>query len=307
MKNRIKSMLAFTLSISLFAAGCKPGRENGKDISTEKYTGPYELATPTGTRVASDEPDFPEEIVYWDPQRNLKPEYSPKEAAEKYAFIVNHTTLIYTSCEDLQMRHSFRCVDYGSHLFVNSNGLICLDQSGEILKGNATFLDLDTIDCTSSDQVISELPYKFVGPMGYYSEENSDFDINVIESTEDHVLVHIRNSKEEPSHEALYYGRPVGKTWVLVFCNIWVTQTAHLEDADIPVFTHYAEILFDHLSPDDGTEPYIYDKIVNTPLPEGVKLSGFNELFEIVTSSISLKIRRDHQRDPESSFITISF
>ena len=286
MKNSIKSMLAFTLSISLFAAGCMPGRENGKDISTEKYTGPYELATPTGTRVTSDEPDFPEEIVYWDPQRNLKPEYSPKEAAEKYAFIVNYTTLIHTSCEELQMRHSFRCVDYGSHLFVNSNGLICLDQSGEILRENATFLDLDTIDCTSSDQVISELPYKFVGPMGYYSE---DFDINVIESTEDHVLVHI--------HEALYYGKPVGKTWVLVFCNIWVTQTAHLEDADIPVFTHYAETLFDHLSPDDGTEPYIYDKIVNTPLPNGVRLSGFNELNEIITTSTGLKIRRDQDSD----------
>ena len=214
MKNSIKSMLAFTLSISLFAAGCKPGRENGKDISIEKYTGPYELATPTGTRVTSDEPDFPEEIVYWDPQRNLKPEYSPKEAAEKYAFIVNYTTLIYTSCEELQMRHSFRCVDYGSHLFVNSNGLICLDQSGEIL-----------------------------------------------------------------------------------FCNIWVTQTAHLEDADIPVFTHYAETLFDHLSPDDGTEPYIYDKIVNTPLPNGVRLSGFNELNEIITTSTGLKIRRDQDSD----------
>ncbi len=308
MKKNMITKLAVALSLILVitASGCrkndagssdrKKGRSSSdqeESLSVSVYTGPYELAVPTGTRVTSDEPDMPEEIVYWDPQRDLKAEYTLKEATEKYAFIVDYTTLIYTACDELQTQHEFICVDYGSHLFSNHNTILCLNSDGKVLEGNVSYLELDTMDGTSADQVISELPYKFAGPMGGYSEENSTLDIRVIENTEDHVLVHIRDSKDEPSHEALYYAKPVGGTWILVIRNVWNTQTAYLEDKDIPVFTHYAEILLNHLGPDDGKEPYIYDKIVNTPFLGGMRLAGFNYLSRAGTSSISLRTYRD--------------
>ena len=91
------------------------------DTRSSKYTGGYELAIPTGTRVMSDDPELPEEIVYWDPERYLAPEYTLEEATERYAFVADHTTLIYNSCDELSMSHEFRCVDYGSRLFSNRN------------------------------------------------------------------------------------------------------------------------------------------------------------------------------------------
>ena len=308
-KNMItKLAIALALILVITASGCRKNDTGSSSHKTDRssseqkesdsislYTGSYNLAVPTGTREPSDEPDMPEEIVYWDPQRDLKAEYTLKEATEKYAFIVDYTTLIYTACDELQTQHKFICVDYGSHLFSNHNSVTCLDSEGKVLKGNVSYLDLATMDGTSADQVISELPYKFVGPMRSwsYSEETSSLDIRIIEHTEDHVLVHIRDSKDEPSHEALYYAKPVGGTWILVIRNVWNTQTAYLEDKDIPVFTHYAEILLNHLGPDDGKEPYIYDKIVNTPFLGGMRLSGFNYLSSAGTSSISLRTRRD--------------
>ncbi|MBR2750840.1 MAG: hypothetical protein IKD90_06895 [Clostridiales bacterium] len=283
-KKKTKIIVAFILSVFIMTAGCK------KDMASRisEYTGSYELATPTGTRVLSDEPDLPEEIVYWDPHRELKPEYTLKEATEKYAFIVNHTSLIYTACDDLAMTHTFRCVDYGHHLFTNFNTVICLDPNGEVHDGLTSYLDLDTVACTSSDQLISVLPHKFVGPMGYYSEESSDLDINVIESADNYALVHIQDYREE----SLYYGRPLGKTWLLIRCNRYFHQDKKFTEKDISDFKQYADILFDHLSPDNGTEPYIYDKIVNTPLLSGMHLTGFNSLDKISSSSISLLTRK---------------
>ncbi|HBY32883.1 MAG TPA: hypothetical protein DEG74_03860, partial [Clostridiales bacterium] len=104
----------------------------GNETRSSQYTGRYELAIPTGTREMSDDPDLPEEIVYWDPTRVLDPEYTLEAATEKYAFVADHTTLIYNRCDELSMLHSFRCVDYGSRLFSNKNSAKCLDPDGKI-------------------------------------------------------------------------------------------------------------------------------------------------------------------------------
>ena len=243
LKKNIKHIVSSVLSLSILlaAAGC---RKNVKDIATDntgsyetipstetlatsdepdlskesvstKYTGSYEIATPTGTRVDSDDPYLPEEIVYWDPDRELMPEYTLKEATEKYAFIVDHTTLIYTACDDLEAHHTFICSDYGDRLFSNYNNFDCLDPNGESHKWTFLPLELDTLKCSSSKQLIDNLatllPPRFSQKYDIFSETSSTPETKVIESTDNYALIYLRND----DNVALCLGRPLGKTWLL--------------------------------------------------------------------------------------------
>lgn len=323
LKKNIKHIVSSVLSLSILlaAAGC---RKNVKDIDTDntgsyetipstetlatsdepdlskesistKYTGSYEIATPTGTRADSDDPYLPEEIVYWDPDRELKPEYTLKEAIERYAFIVDHTTLIYTACDDLQARHEFYCGDYGAQLFVNFNNFYCLDSNGEFHEFHKRLFsafELNHIKCSSSKQLIDNLatllPPRFFGMYGLYSTMSSTLETKVIESSEDYALIYLRDDNAI----SLCLGRPVGKTWLLVSCYRY-NADEELTEKELSDFKHYAGILFEHLSPDDGIEPYIYDKIVNTPFLGEMHISSFNSLGAISGKSICLLDHKD--------------
>ena len=79
------------------------------------------------------------------------------------------------------------------------------------------------------------------------------------------------------------------------------------EFADIGDFIHYAEVLLDHLEEDNGSEPFIYDKIVNTPFLGGMHIGGFNYLSSVDRTSLRLITRPDSDyysitliRDPEN-------
>ncbi|HAU50180.1 MAG TPA: hypothetical protein DCW43_00210, partial [Clostridiales bacterium] len=65
-------------------------------------------------------------------------------------------------------------------------------------------------------------------------------------------------------------------------------------------FIHYAEVLLDHLEEDNGSEPYIYDKIVNTPILGGMHIAGFNYLSSVDRTSLRLITR------PDSDFFSIT-
>lgn len=257
------------------------------DTRSSKYTGGYELAIPTGTREMSDDPELPEEIVYWDPERYLEPEYTLEEATEKYAFVADHTTLIYNSCDELSMSHSFRCVDYGSRLFSNRNSAQCLDPDGNVHAGNITHLQLNVLENTSVYTPFEEMVHD---PMCYYRLPPSEFKTEEIESADDHVIQHI--TEPDTSREFLYYGKVMDKSLILVTFENYNTDTP-LTENDIQDFIHYAEVLFEHLEPDNGSEPYIYDKIVNVPILGGMHVTGFNHLTSISRNSIGLDTRED--------------
>lgn len=256
-----------------------------EDGDSSRYTGGYELAIPTGTREMSDDPDLPEEIIYWDPERDLKDEYTLEEATERYAFVADHTTLIYNSCDDLSMSHRFRCVDYGSRLFSNENSAQCLDPDGSIHAGNITHLQLNVLENTSVYTPFEEMVHD---PMCYYRLPPSEFKVEEIEQSDDHVIQHI--TEQDTSREFLYYGKTMGNKLLLVTFENYNTDNT-LTENDIQDFIHYAEVLFEHLEEDNGNEPYIYDKIVNTPLLGGMHISGFNHLTSISRNSIGLETR----------------
>ncbi|MBP5416719.1 MAG: hypothetical protein J6Y58_04250 [Clostridiales bacterium] len=333
MKKNMKTILAFALSLSILtmAAGCKrdmlspttvaetadsvsdtSSSEKSEDTETSettkkagpavtRYTASYELAIPTGTRVMSDEPDLPEEIVYWDPTRILDQKYTLEEAMEKYAFVADHTTLIYNRCDELSMSHRFRCVDYGSRLFSNENSATCLDPNGNIHEGKIKYLQLNAIEHGSVYTSFEEMAHD---PMCYYGTQPFEFAAEEIQLTDDHVIQHITDTLS--SREYLYYGKLMGGNLLVVTFENYDSNDP-LTEKDIGDFIHYAEVLLDHLEEDNGSEPYIYDKIVDTPFLGGMHITGFNHLGSVNSTSLSLITRPNSDyysitliRDPEN-------
>ena len=342
MKKTLKTILAFALSLSVLtmAAGCKrdmllpttvadpsvqdtrssvaetadsvsdtSSSEESETLESTKKAGPtvtrytasYELAIPTGTREMSDEPELPEEIVYWAPTRVLDSEYTLEKALEKYAFVADHTTLIYNSCDELSMSHRFRCVDYGSRLFSNENSAKCLDPDGKIHEGKITHLQLNVLKNGPLYTSFEEMAHD---PMCYYGTQPFEFAAEEIQLTDDHVIQHITDTIS--SREFLYYGKVMnGNLLAVTFENY--NSDDPLTEKDIGDFIHYAEVLLDHLEEDNGSEPFIYDKIVNTPFLGGMQIGGFNYLSSVDRTSLRLITRPDSDyysitliRDPEN-------
>lgn len=315
MKKQARLLMATLLSLSVLisATGCKKNTEteisswnetiprhieessedptdtsDAEDTKQQTFnTNSYELAIPTGTRVMSDDPDLPEEIVYWDPGRDLASEYTLEEATGKYAFVADRTTLIYNSCDELSMSHSFNCVDYGSRLFSNSNTAQCLDPDGNVHAGNITHLQLNVEENVSVNTPFEEMAHD---PMCYYRLPPQEFVIEEIEQADDHVIQHI--TETGTSREFLYYGKVMGNDLLLVTFENYNSDNT-LTDTDIKDFVHYAEVLLGHLEPDDGSEPYLYDKLVNVPFIGGRYVTGFDHFISINGKTLGLETKKD--------------
>ena len=297
MKKLARSLMAtlLTLSILIPVTGCRKKTKNTERIKKEDCqtldTNSYELVVPTGTVVPSNKPDLPRNVVYWDPSRNLKDEYTIEEAQKKYAIVVGYSTLIYTACEDLLMSHTFYCTDYGDKRFQNSNRVSfqTLEKSQDDLV--VTYAELKDPNCSSLSEFIDNLGYLYVGNMGHYSPEDPNAPmITIVEQTEDHVFAKVKPTSH--INEGLFYGKLIGdKVFYTVYNNTYSNET--MTNLDRQNFVKYSAILFEHLSPDDGVEPYIYDKIVNTPLLGSKYVTSFSNIETISGKSICLKTKKE--------------
>ncbi|MBR5976055.1 MAG: hypothetical protein IK020_12880 [Clostridiales bacterium] len=255
-------------------------------------TDSYDLVVPTGTLVESDEPDLPEDIVYWDPTRALKDEYTMDEALQRYAIVVGHSTLIYNECDELQMRHDFNCADYGKKLFLNNNEAYFITEDGESIDGLVTYADLRDPCFSSLPEFTENLGWLYVGNMGYYSPEDPDApEITIVEQDDDHVFATVKKTPPY-SDEGLFYATVIsGNVFYTEYKNNYSDE--ELTDQDRQAFARYSALLFEHLIPDDGTEPYLYDKLVNTPILGGKKITGFDHITYISGRSIGIETRKD--------------
>ncbi len=291
MKKKIRFLLVTLLTVSaiLPPSGCKKGEKSTRPVrntSQTLNTNTYDLVVPTGTRVDSDEPDLPKSIAYWDPTRALKDEYTFQEVQKKYAIVVGHSTLIYTACKDLHLSHRMYCADYGENLFQNSNDVFFLGVDGKYIDSRITYADLKDLVYPSLDFFKENLGRLYVGNMGYYSPEDPDApQITIVEETDDHVFATVKDYGDEGLFYASYVG---GK----LFYTMNKTG-AELTDDDRQYFVHYSKLLFDHLSPDDGIEPYLYDKLVNTPILGDKYITSFDHITHSGGNSISLETKDD--------------
>ncbi len=294
MKKLAKLLMVTLLTLSTLVpvTGCKKSEKAtstrpAKDSCQTLNTNSYDLVVPTGTIVASDEPELPEAVVYWDPSRALKDEYTFDEALKKYAIVVGHSTLIYTACDDLRMDHSFHCTDYGAMRFMINNSTCFLDPDGNGVDGLVTYADFEESGCLSLSDFKEDLGWLYVGNMrGYWPEDPDAPKITIFEETDDHVFASVKQTPPY-SEEGLYYATVIGgKIYYTTYKN--GSSDDEISDEDRQRFARYSKILFDHLSPDDKVEPYLYDKLVNTSILGGRHLTGFNHLDYIYGKTIGL-------------------
>lgn len=293
-KKKVKRLILTVLTVSLLsqAAGCRIFESARTGTSQTLNTNEYNIVVPTGTVVASNEKDLPKGIVYWDPTRSLQEKYTFDEALKKYAIVVGHSTLIYTHCDELWMTHDFYCVDYGNNRFRNDNGAYFLDSDGKDIVGLANHADLYESGYATLSEFTENLGQLYVGNMGYYSPEDPNGPkITIVEQTSDHIFATVK--KEPPyADEALFYGTVINGTVFYSKFKVYLPQD-ELTDKDRENFARYSKILFEHLSPDDHTEPYIYDKLVNTPLLDGKHIAGFDYIYEIAGRTIVINTKKD--------------
>ena len=322
MKKQVKLLMAAFLSLSILipVTGCKKaGSVTNKTHDTNAYesvtyqtlnTNAYELVVPTGTRVESDEPDLPKDVVYWDPSRALKENYTIEDALKKYAFVAGHSTLIYTPCNDLRMTHEFYCADYGNRLFMDINSVSFLGSDGKRIDGEVSYVNLLNAECSSFDEFLKNLGQIYVGNMGYYSPDEPDApQITIVEQTDDHLFATVKRMPPARSEEGLYYAKIIGAKVFYTRHQIQYRDDEY-KDEDRQNFVRYSAILFDHLSPDDGVEPYIYDKIVNIPVFGGKHITSFGHIVSISGKTINMKTRKGSRiesfaivPDPEDSYL----
>lgn len=262
-------------------------------LDTNSYSIPILDWGPFGTIVDSDEPEFPEEFVYWDPTRALKDQYTLEEAVKKYAIVVGHSTLIYTACDELQLDSDFYCTDYGYYYFMNTNWVYFLGSDGKTIDFPDTYVDLKESKYSTLSDFTENLSQIFIdGNFGYYAHDEPENQlISIVEQTDDHIFATVK-LKMDYCSEALYYATIIdGK----VFYSKYQTHYRNVEltDEERQLFARYSEILFDHLNPDDGTEPYLYDKLVNIPLLGGKHATSFNRIEFSGLKRITVDAKKD--------------
>ena len=293
MKKALKTILIAAIAlatVTTLAACRKNNREEAGDSSgdaRDSYTSYYESypdadlpigedsfnrVMPTGTIVDSDEPEFPSDIVYLDPGRDLKDEYTFEEATSKYAIKLSCSTLICTSCDEIRMTHSFWCTDYGAGRYNLENRACCLDSDGNIVDCATSFFNLEDTGFTTLDEFFENIADVHFSSWKRRLDYKPDPEITVIDRTYNHIFVQVENN--------LYYARKIDDRVYYAYYDANYYDDP-MTDKERGNFSHYAALMFDHLSPDDGSEPYIYDKLVNVPLFGRKHLSGFNRLTNI--------------------------
>ena len=322
MKKQVKLLMAAFLFLSILipVTGCKkvgsvtnktPDTNANESVTYQTLdTNAYELVVPTGTRVESDEPDLPKDVVYWDPSRALKENYTMEDALKKYAFVAGHSTLIYTACEDLRMTHEFYCADYGNRLFMDINRVSFLGSDGKRIDGEVSYANLFDAECSSFDEFLKNLGQIYVGNMGYYSPDEPDAPrITIVEQADDHLFATVKRMPPSRSEEGLYYARIIGGNVFYTRHQIQYRDDEY-KDEDRHNFVRYSSVLFDHLSPDDGVEPYIYDKVVNIPVFGGKHITSFGHILSISGKTINMETRKESRiesfaivPDPEDSYL----
>ncbi len=328
MKRPLKLLIISLLTVSTLVpvSGCKKNEstrsetDDSQTLNTETNnlddpikdsyltfnTDTYSLIIPgaRGTVEDSDEPETPEALVYWDPSRALKEEYTMDEAFKKYAIVAGKSTLIYTACDDLQTYHEFYCPDYGYGEFWNFNQAVFLDADGKAIDGRITNAYLKDSDSTSLSEFKENLVQLYIESKGP-SEliDPKELQITIIEDTDDHFFASImkksvyrneENNEEVDYDEALYYAEIIsGNVFYTFYEKQWLDH--EFTDEERQCFTRYSKIFFDHLSPDDRVEPYIYDKLVNTPILGSRHVTSFNNIYEAGKGTIQLRAKPESQ------------
>ena len=279
-------------------AGAKAGNEeSGDDKICQIPTGKIKLAGPYITDSTDDSfnPTIPEKVAnptlkgrYLDGTRELKSAYTLSEALEKYAIRLYDSTLIYTAADEFMPSCNFRLVDSEQNLYSIRASFELVDA----IDNTSRFGEVDSIYLWDSEyKTLKEfkdaLNSKLIGhPTMFDLYEYVQFSSSKIYSeTEDFLFASQINKVARDDMQKYYHvyiaAKCIGNRVYFAYCfGASENGEEHLSENGRAEFEKYAKALFSHLSEDDGKEPYLCDKIVNTELPGKMHIKNFNVLYE---------------------------
>lgn len=271
--------------------------ESVDDSICQIPTGKIKLAAAyiTDSSDPSFNPDVPKKSAdpalqgrYLDGTRELKSAYTLSEALEKYAIRLYDSTLIYTAADEFSPSCSYRLVDSEQNLYSIRASFSILDAIDNTSRfGEVESIYLWDTEYKTLKEFKDALNSKLIGhPTMFDLYEYVQFSSSKIYSeTEDFIFASQINKVTRDDMQKYYQvyiaARCIGHRVYFAYCFGTNENGGEcLSDNGRAEFEKYAKILFAHLSEDDGKEPYLCDKIVNTELPGGMHIKNFNVLYE---------------------------
>lgn len=198
--------------------------------------------------------------VYYDSSRKIKSTYTFDEATEKFAFVVDKSTLIFKKNDKVSL--VFIQNQNNNNYYVDIRDIrFYYDITGEEIH-NHSGSDVGTIKFGESD--ISDLE-KFVNNFktGNFRKDRTHNvkNIEVIESNKDYFIGSWIDDDDGFKLNEYYYAQKIGNKIYFAYRSSYSD-----ESADFDLIVKEFKTLFSCLSEDDKQEPYIFDKILNVPI-----------------------------------------
>ena len=214
--------------------------------------------------------DLPESVRYLDGSRKLKKSYTLEEAQERYAVKLAHSTVICSECDSYVMTCRFCCIDYDANIYSCINSFKLTDQE------DFTFpLELKDTEYRS----LSEYWKAYSKTEEKYRDANINEKIShpeIVEKTDEYIFSCISCPDASYSEYDIYcYAGLVGNR---VYTLNLSTYTRGLTENEKQHYIDFGKHIFGHLEPDDGKEPYLYDKMLRVAFFGDKHLTSFNML-----------------------------
>lgn len=218
-------------------------------------------------------------VVYYDSNRNLKDVYTFDEATNQFAFLVNTSTIIFKENEKVALDSITQTNTIYDEL-MNPQFAYKHDNSSIIYT-----LYLGESNSSNLEDFVNNFKNGILSDKTKWEVEN----INIIESTEDYVFASWQKNSLSKNYE-YYFAKKIGNK---VFYSYKNNLIQFNDEKKALVLNGFKE-LFNSLSVDDGTEPYIYDKIINVPLVLNKKIMDYNLIFSISNGQMINDLKSDY-------------
>ena len=219
------------------------------------------------------------DIVYYDSNRDLKEVYTFDEATNQFAFLVNTSTLIFKENEKVSLDSITQTNTIYDEL-MNPQFAYKHDNSSIIYT-----LYLGESNSSNLKDFVNNFKNGILSDKTKWEVEN----INIIESTEDYVFASWQKTTLSKDYE-YYFAKKIGNK---VFYSYKNNLIQFNDEKKAWILNGFKE-LFNSLSLDDGTEPYIYDKIINVPLVLNKKIMDYNLIFSISNGQMINDLKSDY-------------
>lgn len=269
MKKSITSVfLIIVLAVGLlYSSGCSDSKTNSRvpvgDMEFEVYE---DLAYYN----SDDRTELPTRIRYTDPGRKLKSSYTLEEAEKRYAIKLQHSTLICTACDDYSFRHGFVCMDYKDDIYSCTNTVSYRTSEGTLLQMDLKDTEYSSLSAYWNDYKKTTEEYRDICHNKYSSSHE------IIEKTSGYIFSCLACPESSTNGKYTYcFAKKIGRR---VYTLDITYYTRSLTESEREEYVEVSKLVFDHLSQDNGKEPYIYDKLVNVAIFGDKYLTGFNQL-----------------------------